>query len=237
MSSTVNLLTKLKVNSGKIAFTNKDQFPINPEEGQLAFVHHMLYVYSLIDNVYTWYPLTTKRNSYVHYQIEPSMNWLIEHNLNSTDVIYFIYDNNNSLMFANVNPDTLSLMTFNLIFDELLTGKCIVISSDIDTYGTSGNSTIKNRIVMATDGMNCNPDVTYLVDTRLSELSLYLPTSPDDGSVIEFLDIGANLNSLNVSVYATGQDKIMGSDILKLDLNRRTYDLVYFSGIWYIKYT
>ena len=60
--SITNLLTKLKVgDNSSIMFTNATEFPANPDSGQMCFKDQILYIYATINNISTWYPLTTVR--------------------------------------------------------------------------------------------------------------------------------------------------------------------------------
>lgn len=66
MASNVRSLAPIDLRGSLIFGKNLSAFPLNPRNGQMELVNGALWVYAAIDGISTWYPLTNKKNSYVH---------------------------------------------------------------------------------------------------------------------------------------------------------------------------
>ena len=136
MSNIVNLLSKLNIkeNSG-IIFNNSGIFPENPDIGQLAFVNKILSIYSDVNGSGAWFPLLNADvPTYTHTQGLESLTWTVTHGLESDDLIYFVYDNNNNVVYPS-SIEFSSNNQFVITFTESIKGKCIVFSGDLKITG------------------------------------------------------------------------------------------------------
>jgi len=128
MANIINLLTRLKVAQGAtIRFDNGSVFTSNPSSGQICFKEQILYIYATINNVSTWFPLTTVRDKYVHSQGGMASTWTITHNFGITDVIFVAYDSEGTVLI--VNPTNITANSFELVFQEAEIGKVITFAS------------------------------------------------------------------------------------------------------------
>ena len=113
-------------------------FPLTPKEGEFCFRKDqgILYMYSTIDLLATWYPLTNRTDYYVHTQAIAAASWDIEHGMHSQDLIYFVYDANNTLQFAEITFVDMNNVT--ITFTEDVAGKCVIFAAGAGFGGVSG---------------------------------------------------------------------------------------------------
>ena len=117
-----NLLFK---NSSMVLHANAT-FPENPTPGEIALVDGVVYVYTTLDNFRTWYPMTNRKQNYIHTQGLESTEWIIEHNMNTTNYIFMAYDSNGALMDPSYEP--IDNNSFKVIFTLAKAGKLIVFA-------------------------------------------------------------------------------------------------------------
>ena len=134
MSSTVRSLADIDLRGSLIFGKNLSDFPANPRQGQMNLISGALWVYATIDGVSTWYPLTNKKNSYVHIQAVSSFQWTVNHGLGTADVLYGVYDENGALMIAN--RTVIDQNSFRLNFTSAVTGR-VVVFADAERFQTS----------------------------------------------------------------------------------------------------
>ena len=137
----MNLLSNIQLNkTSKFLFEEGNtEFPVNPVKGEFAFVSGVLYMYTSIRNIETWYPLTNPKKSYIHVQETQSQSWVINHNLGSTTFIFMVYDSNGDLVLANLS-DVLE-NSFVLNFGSAITGKVVMFADITDSTMLSNNNT------------------------------------------------------------------------------------------------
>ncbi|MDK1290238.1 hypothetical protein [Pseudoalteromonas umbrosa] len=109
-----------------LSFDDMSEFPINPYPGQFALVEGILYIYAALGGLETWFPLTNRKSSHVHYQAVPSIQWRIAHNYGTTDLIYFVYDHTGRLMPANA--DFVDDNHFEINLATSMKGKVVVFA-------------------------------------------------------------------------------------------------------------
>jgi uncharacterized protein YoxC len=115
--------TELHGATFKIA-TNYADFPLNPASGDLAIVGGILYFFTSIKGVTTWFPLTNEKTSLVHVQINPSTKWTISHDMNSNDFGVFAYDETGRLQI--VQPTAVDENTIELNFSAPKRGRAVI---------------------------------------------------------------------------------------------------------------
>ena len=87
-------------------------FPANPQLRQVCVVNGVLYLYTTIMGVLTWYPLTKVKTSKVHIQSTASTVWTVTHDFNSEDFGLFVYDETGKIQNTqthNVTPNSLEI--------------------------------------------------------------------------------------------------------------------------------
>ena len=160
MSNITNLLAKLKVPvASTIIYENTGTWPTSPTEGQTVFKDQILYIYSTINAVSTWYPLTNTRENYIHPQVVAATTWTVTHNLDSTDFIFIVYDESGEVIQLT-SPTNITSSGFELVFTEATAGKCVIfISSETQTAitlsdmfeQTGDDITVKGNLIPSQD--------------------------------------------------------------------------------------
>lgn len=83
---TVRALSKLHLNSSVIFESDLTEFPETPTSGEIVLKDGILWIYSLIEGVQTWYPLTNYRDSFVHTQALENLTATLGTKASKTDV-------------------------------------------------------------------------------------------------------------------------------------------------------
>lgn len=91
----MQVLSNLSFDGSGLVLDFLDDFPSDPFEGKLALVTGVLYIYTRIGVVETWYPLTNRMSQYTHTQGLASNLWDIEHNLNISEFTCVVLDIDN----------------------------------------------------------------------------------------------------------------------------------------------
>lgn len=227
MSNITNLISALKVSANSsIDFINNTSFPENPLFGQVAFINQILYIYSNINDIKTWYPLTTIRENYTHIQAGSSSIWIIEHNLDSSHPFYMVYDNDNNYLI--VKASNITNNSFQLNFSESVSGKCFVfVAKESELAWTLGDSfekqTIGSSDIIVKGNLIPLTNVTFNLGSNLNSWKdVYL-----SGSTI---NVGDNLslsgNSIQInppdSPLLESEQPVFSTSLL--DLKKITYD-------------
>jgi len=108
--------------------TSLTEFPENPRGGQFAIVSGVPYTFTSIDgDEPVWVPMGIKRLNSVVTITEPQLEWIIEHNLATFDLVASVYDVNNKLMDA---PFTIiSANVIKYTFTNPVKGKAVVFGA------------------------------------------------------------------------------------------------------------
>jgi hypothetical protein len=110
---------------GSISFLNEySNFPTNPNNREMAVVNGILYFYTTIRGVQTWYPLSNAKASKVHIQGAQSAVWVVNHDFNTDNLGIFVYDELNNLQM--VSPKNMTDSSFEIHFTTPKTGKVVV---------------------------------------------------------------------------------------------------------------
>jgi hypothetical protein len=125
LSAVLRNYTHLQLHGSIIYAQERTEFPSNPTRNEQVLINGVLWIYSMVNNVLTWFPLNNKKNTYVHTQGLPSLEWTVSHGLGSQDFVLGVYDNNNNLM----SPSSVTTVTedsFKLNFSEAVIGRVVV---------------------------------------------------------------------------------------------------------------
>jgi len=123
----------LMKNANIVIHHGESTFPTTPALGTMAMVDGVLYVYSTINGLDTWTPLTNRTLHATHIQSVANTTWTINHGLGTKDLIFFVYDDTDTrnepsdITFTSVNTLTLS-------FSSAITGRAIVFAA-VDEIG------------------------------------------------------------------------------------------------------
>lgn len=160
----MKILADLDV-KGRIQLNLFIDFPENPIKGELCFKENILYIYTSVENVLGWIPLSNSlAKFYVYEQTELSNSWKINHNLNTENIMFQVYDSNNKILLAEIS--IIDNNNCEIIFGSDEIGKCLIISANLTTISDSSEALI-----------NHNKSNTAHEDIRkLSELISNTPT-------------------------------------------------------------
>lgn len=113
----------------------EEGFPTEAKPGRLLFngVSKVLYICAeLIEGLPIWIPLTKTRDTYKHVQVDPALEWTVNHNLDELSVFVQIYEEGKLIIPDQVIPVSKSQAT--VVFNEPTVGIAIVMMGD--TFGS-----------------------------------------------------------------------------------------------------
>ncbi len=193
-------------NSGPILeFTSS--FPTNPINGQMALVDGIVYIYTTLSGVSTWYPLSNESTYFTHTQGISSTEWTITHNLNTSNFIFFCYDSNNNLVspiYHYVDDNT-----FKLEFTSAIMGKVVVFVA-ADRYAPTFISDTMN-VKHIINGNTGTEAIQLMPDGTIEFTGNLVPSTGDTFTIgtvdkpVKDLYVGAN------SLYVNGQQVLSNS--------------------------
>jgi hypothetical protein len=221
----MRVLSDLLMKSSTVVLSDEVDFPASPSLGQFCFTGGILYIYATINTITSWFPLTNKINYYVHSQGLPAVEWTVEHNLGSTDLIFIIYDEYNSIQFSSDSVFT-SSNVLTLSFSVAVKGKVVVFAASGSTVGggAGGGGISWTKITAATTAVKSNG---YICDTSGSAFTLTLPASPATGDAIQIVDGAGTFDSANLTIGRNTKN-IMGlAENLVVSTKNASFGLVY----------
>lgn len=116
----------------------RTEFPANPTPGESVVVNGVLYFFTSIDGEEpVWVPLGTKRLNAVVNIDEPQLEWIIEHNLATFDLMAAVYDVNNKVMDAPFSIISANIIKFT--FTNPVKGKAVVFGASQKYAGFTPN--------------------------------------------------------------------------------------------------
>jgi len=212
----MNVLNNLYFQNCGPVLEEVTDFPLNPKLGLTVLKDGIVYTYTKINGISSWYPLTNKTNSYIHSQGTSSTTWEIHHNLNTVDILFFTYDDNHNLIEGTY--EYVDNNTFKVNFTTAKKGIAVLLSSDgsftagtidpvipadvnvrfVDSDVTAANSDL---IVCKTEGATIVNGYT---------LKITLPSTPTNKDIIRVMD-GSN-NGQNRPVLVQGSHDIVADD-------------------------
>ena len=146
MTTTVRHYADLDLRGSMIFSKDLSVFPASPRLGEQVLKEGVLWMWTAVQGITTWFPLTNKKNSYVHTQGVASTAWTVEHDLGSSDVIYAVYDNNGSPMYPS-NLTSITANSFIMQFSEAVTGR-VVVFAEAETFVPAVNSSAVNTALL-----------------------------------------------------------------------------------------
>jgi hypothetical protein len=210
MTSNVRSLAPIDLRGSLIFGQNLSAFPLNPLNGQMELVNGALWVYAAIDGISTWYPLTNKKNSYVHTQGVDSFQWTVYHGLNTPDVLFGVYDTDGSLQYPTYTP--LDNNSFRLNFTSAVSGRCVVFAdSERFAPNLSTNALLAASIDISNGTVTAGPGGLAVNGNNVATLgsdgkvpAAQLPSYVDD--VLEFANLAGFPASGSSGIIYVTQD-------------------------------
>lgn len=193
----MNVLTNLKFQGASPVLEHLTEFPEQPYDGQMTLINGVVYMYTTLKGMSTWYPLTNEKNYFVQTQGLASTSWTVNHNLNTSNFIFFVYDENNNLIqpdYEYVNDDS-----FKLNFTVARKGK-VVIFYAVDALQVDKSYGIKK--------------LNFVADQDQSVFEL-----TDSLFVFDYIDVYVNGIKINDTEYSYTTDTIT----LNESLNENDY--------------
>lgn len=125
-------------NSSMTFDISQTTFPENPTPGRSCVVNGVLYFFTSIDGEEpVWVPLGTKRLNAVVNVDEPQLEWIIEHNLATFDLVASVYDVNNKLLDAPFTIISANIIKYT--FTNPVKGKAVVFGASQKYAGFTPN--------------------------------------------------------------------------------------------------
>jgi hypothetical protein len=155
--ATIEILNQINLEKDMSFVQEYLDFPQNIPVGNLAIVKGVLYHYSEINGVPTWYPLTKQKNIITRIQASASSEWVVNHQFKSTNFGVFVYDENNLLQI--VQPVIIDENSFKVVFTKPKRGKLLAFfdsTADLPTtvYAISDDiATIKANVISVRDSL------------------------------------------------------------------------------------
>jgi hypothetical protein len=184
MSTTVRSLADVDLRGSLIFGKNLTSFPPNPRQGEQVLKDGVLWIYTTILGIATWYPLTNKKNGYLHTQAVESFQWTVHHGLGTPDVIIGVYDAAGSLMYASSTP--IDNNSFRLNFTSATAGRCVVFA-DSERYASNLSTTSllassidvsSGTVVADAGGLKVNGNTVATLDNTGALSSTQVPNVP-----------------------------------------------------------
>lgn len=219
----MRILTNLLMKSSTIILNDNQDFPSSPSIGEFCFTGGILYIYATINGITSWFPITNKINYYVHSQGIASLQWSVEHNLGSDDLIFMVYDHMDEMQLVStvefVDNDNITLD-----FAVATRGKAIIFaaSGGVGSGGGGGGgvtsvntrtgdvtlakadvglTNVTNDAQVKRSEMNAASGVATL-DTN-SKLVQHVDWSQVDNAPVDLENIEFSLSGTNITVNGT----------------------------------
>lgn len=114
--------------ASQILDATQTEFPTDPKLGQYVVVNGVPYIYSSIDGEEpVWIPMGIKRLNAVITVTEPQLEWIVQHDLATFDLMASVYDVNNKLMDAPFTIISANVIKFT--FTNPVKGKAVVFGA------------------------------------------------------------------------------------------------------------
>lgn len=238
MSNMVNVLSKLNIKANSaVVFQNNENYPDSPQLGQLAFIDKVLLIYTDLNSPGspTWHPvINADVPTYTHTQGIDNTTWTINHDLNSDNLIFFVYDINNTVIFPS-EINFVDLNNITLEFAEAVKGKAVIFSSDIQTgvNAGSGESSSSYNIQQFNSDFTAILNTIHSVDTTSNQVNVTMPSNPSNGDWVGFLDDKATFDTNSVNLLYDGTNQIhYEPEGLNLDAPNLNVKFVFNNNNW-----
>ena len=173
MTATINILANTSLRGSLIHAKELTEFPSDPQRNEQVLINGVLWIYSMVSGVLTWFPLNNKKNTHTHQQGLPSTDWNVVHNLGSTDFIVSVYDSDNNLMF----PSAITQVTengFHITFGEAVVGRAVVFVETeaflpaVNTASVNANEVniAGGAVIADSDGLKVNGNTVMPLDSQ-----------------------------------------------------------------------
>jgi len=158
MSKTISMHGNLRL-AGALVLNNVDDvFPDSPQQGTILIKGTDLYAYVDVKGVETWYPIIRGTTStYVNTDETPSTFWIVNHNLNSTDIWFQFKDLTGHVVEPQL-VDYTNSNSFTATFAQAFSGTVVVVASSVIDVQSIQTDVINlgSNTVITPNGMTIN---------------------------------------------------------------------------------
>lgn len=127
-------------------------FPSGPRGGEFILKEGILYIWTGVDGVRTWYPLNTRYLHNVFVQKEEALIWTVYHGTNAVPISVMIHDETGELIQCK-SFDLIDDNSFSLTFDKPTKGRCVTYSIN-ELYAPAGQpETFSTKNMVVTDSL------------------------------------------------------------------------------------
>lgn len=131
MSANQLVHSRLNLKAGLVMDHDEASFPSNPKLGTMVVKGKSLYVYLEISGLTTWYPMIRNTAStYVHSQATGSTSWVINHNLNDSDIWYQVQDFDGNIISVGSVEKSFDNNTLTINFYDEETGTVLIVGTN-----------------------------------------------------------------------------------------------------------
>ena len=134
--ASISVRAPLRLTSSLVLDNDTGAFPTSPSIGMMTIKDGALHAYINLNQVIGWYPLVKLPERYVHNQTAPMTQFVVQHNLNTTEVWYQIQDSNGQI---TIPADFVAIdnNSFQLVFAEPVQCKVLVLATGVEGPGNS----------------------------------------------------------------------------------------------------
>ena len=226
MNPRVHMFSKLNLGSDLSFDKNHNEFPSAPNIGQVSLVNNILWLFTNLDGLDTWYPLSRRKNSYLYSQGVNALEWTINHNLNSMNVIFVVYDHDNNVVYPNKRIVDENTVTLN--FAEAVRGKCIVYT-EIEMEAV--NSVIRLDQLIGENNYQSKVGFTYHITDSFESIFLPSTTVIGLGAKVRFTKVAGKTPIIKGLNGETIQTSFGNGIAVQLD-DEREYVFTWQGSFW-----
>ena len=169
------------------------EWPLEPKVGTFIFKDKRVMICLELADAPIWIPMTQELNTYIFDQQEPSVEWTVTHNMNSTSVMVQCFDENGRVVIPKEFEAT-DNNTITIQFDDPMIGRAICLLGAFDgtpkpnvgyTLEFENKSTVnvnhmlgyEPSIRIIVDGYEIQPVSVQHIDTNTAVVTFSNPTS------------------------------------------------------------
>lgn len=213
MSKQVSVLGNLRIAGAVVVDKDELDFPSNPKPGTLILKGGSLFAYTTIKGILTWYPLFQNvSDAYLHTQVLPTTQWVVDHQLGSQYCWYQIKDNSGNILYENSATTSTDGNTTTLIFNEPVAGTVIFVGPNSVVLSNINASLMEvGNVVINTNNITINgvqvltaDSLTAAIDAASTTIETNVITTLRDGVAVSG-DTLAKLYSLIQAIQVTLQ--------------------------------
>jgi len=196
--------------------TNYTDFPQDPKPRTLIVKEGMAYLYTeLVTNsgYFTWTPIGLKQTAYLHTQGVASTTWNVTHDFGTSNFIYFVYDNDHTLVLSNITIVDNNTAQINL--SEAITGTAVFFSIQHVSAPnvTAVDSLTVNTVTLrdASGVLTVNNNAVAMEESVASRIALVYTKTQSDSALSSAVSAEAVLRAAADSALGARIDSVLSN--------------------------